>query len=74
MLNAAFLWPEHLKIYKIYQGNIARLERGRTQATIRTLQRVAAPTGHRLIVDFRSVSEERRWRGNGRRRMPRQDP
>jgi ribosome-binding protein aMBF1 (putative translation factor) len=30
---------------KTDQGNIARLERGRTQAAIRTLQRVAAATG-----------------------------
>jgi DNA-binding XRE family transcriptional regulator len=40
---------------KTDQGNIARLERGRTQATIRTLQRVAAATGHSLIADFRPL-------------------
>jgi hypothetical protein len=40
---------------KTDQGNIARLERGRTQATIRTLQRVAAATGHSLVVDFRPL-------------------
>jgi hypothetical protein len=39
------------------QGNIARLERGRTQVTIRTLQCVAAATGHSLICRFRAASE-----------------
>jgi len=34
------------------QGNIAQLERNRTQATIRTLKRIAAATGHRLVIDF----------------------
>jgi transcriptional regulator with XRE-family HTH domain len=36
-----------------HQGNIARLERGRTQATVRTLKRIATATGHRLVIDFR---------------------
>jgi hypothetical protein len=31
-----------------HQGNIARLERGRTQATVRTLKRIASATGHPL--------------------------
>jgi transcriptional regulator with XRE-family HTH domain len=42
---------------KTDQGNIARLERGRTQATIRTLQRIAEATGHSLIVDFQPVKK-----------------
>jgi hypothetical protein len=33
------------------QGNIARREHNRTQATIRTLKRIAAATGHRLVID-----------------------
>ncbi len=37
---------------KTDQGNIARLERGRSIATLRTLQRIAAATGHTLTVDF----------------------
>jgi hypothetical protein len=37
---------------KTDQGNIARLERGRSNGTLRTLQRIAAATGHRLAVDF----------------------
>jgi hypothetical protein len=36
-----------------YQGNIARLEHGRAQATVRTLKRIAIATGHRLVIDFR---------------------
>jgi DNA-binding transcriptional regulator YiaG len=36
-----------------HQGNIARLERGRTQATVRTLKRIATATGHRLVIEFR---------------------
>jgi DNA-binding transcriptional regulator YiaG len=36
-----------------HQGNIARLERGRTQATVRTLKRIAVATGHRLVIEFR---------------------
>jgi len=40
---------------KTDQGNVARLERGRTQATIRTLKRIAAATGHSLVVDFRAI-------------------
>jgi transcriptional regulator with XRE-family HTH domain len=35
------------------QGNIARLERSRSQATVRTLKRVAAATGHKLVINFR---------------------
>jgi uncharacterized protein len=38
---------------KTHQGNIARLERGRSQATVSTLKRIAAATGHRLVIDFR---------------------
>jgi transcriptional regulator with XRE-family HTH domain len=34
------------------QGNIARLERSHTQATVRTLKRIAAATGHPLVIDF----------------------
>jgi hypothetical protein len=34
------------------QGNIARLERSHSQATVRTLKRIAAATGHRLVIDF----------------------
>jgi ribosome-binding protein aMBF1 (putative translation factor) len=41
------------------QGNIARLERNRTQATVRTLKRVAEATGHELVVNFRRVSTKR---------------
>jgi ribosome-binding protein aMBF1 (putative translation factor) len=40
---------------KTDQGNIARLERGRSQATIRTLKRIAEATGHSLVVDFRPI-------------------
>jgi transcriptional regulator with XRE-family HTH domain len=40
---------------KTDQGNIARLERGGSQATIRTLQRIAEATGHSLIVDFQPL-------------------
>jgi ribosome-binding protein aMBF1 (putative translation factor) len=42
---------------KTDQGNIARLERGKSQATIRTLKRIAEATGHSLIVDFRPLKE-----------------
>jgi uncharacterized protein len=35
------------------QGNIARLERSRTQPTVRTLKRVAEATGHELVINFR---------------------
>jgi transcriptional regulator with XRE-family HTH domain len=38
---------------KTDQGNIARLERGRSQATVRTLQRIGEATGHSLVIDFR---------------------
>jgi uncharacterized protein len=40
---------------KTDQGNIARLERGRSQATIRTLKRIAEATEHALVVDFRPI-------------------
>jgi transcriptional regulator with XRE-family HTH domain len=42
---------------KTDQGNIARLERGQTQARIRTLKRIAEATGHSLIVDFRPIKK-----------------
>jgi ribosome-binding protein aMBF1 (putative translation factor) len=42
---------------KTDQGNVARLERGRTQATIRTLKRVAEATGHSLVVDFQPIKK-----------------
>jgi ribosome-binding protein aMBF1 (putative translation factor) len=48
---------------KTDQGNIARLERGRTQATIRTLQRVAAATGQPRCR-FPAASEDRQMTGN----------
>jgi ribosome-binding protein aMBF1 (putative translation factor) len=38
------------------QANIARLERSRTQATVRTLKRIAEATGHELVVNFRRRS------------------
>jgi ribosome-binding protein aMBF1 (putative translation factor) len=38
---------------KTDQGNIARLERSRTEATVRTLKRVAEATGHELVINFR---------------------
>jgi ribosome-binding protein aMBF1 (putative translation factor) len=41
------------------QGNIARLERNRSQATVRTLKRVAEATGHELVVNFRRSSNKR---------------
>jgi transcriptional regulator with XRE-family HTH domain len=37
--------------------NVARLERGRTQATIRTLKRIAEATGHYLVVDFQPLKK-----------------
>ena len=40
---------------KTDQGNIARLERGRLQATIRTLKRIAEATGYALVVDFQPL-------------------
>ncbi len=45
---------------KTDQGNIARLERERSQATIRALQRIAEATGHSLIVDLQPVKKQRR--------------
>jgi transcriptional regulator with XRE-family HTH domain len=42
---------------KTDQGNIARLERGRTQATIRTLKRIAEAPGHSLIVDLQPLKK-----------------
>jgi transcriptional regulator with XRE-family HTH domain len=42
---------------KTDQGNVARLERGRTQATIRTLKRIAEATGHSLTVDFQPIKK-----------------
>ncbi len=43
---------------KTDQGNIARLERGRTPPTLRTLQRIAAATGHKLAVDFLPLAKK----------------
>jgi DNA-binding XRE family transcriptional regulator len=43
---------------KTDQGNVARLERGRTQVTIRTLKRIAEATGHSLIVDFQPLKKQ----------------
>jgi transcriptional regulator with XRE-family HTH domain len=43
---------------KTDQGNVARLERGRSIATLRTLQRIAAATGHTLTVDFVPTSKK----------------
>lgn len=43
---------------KTDQGNIARLERGRSEATIRTLKRIAEATAHSLIVDFRPLKKQ----------------
>jgi ribosome-binding protein aMBF1 (putative translation factor) len=42
---------------KTDQGNIARLERGRSQRTIRTLRRIAEATGHSLVVNFRPIKQ-----------------
>jgi transcriptional regulator with XRE-family HTH domain len=42
---------------KTDQGNIARLERGQSQATIRTLKRIAEATARSLIVDFRPLKK-----------------
>jgi ribosome-binding protein aMBF1 (putative translation factor) len=38
------------------QGNIARLERSRSQATVRTLRRIADALGQELVVNFRRPS------------------
>ena len=38
-------------------GQYRPLERCRTQATIRTLQPIAAATGYSLIVDFRPLAK-----------------
>jgi transcriptional regulator with XRE-family HTH domain len=40
---------------KTDQGNIARLERGRSPPSIRNLQRIAEATGHSLVVDLRPI-------------------
>jgi ribosome-binding protein aMBF1 (putative translation factor) len=40
------------------QGNVARLERGRSIATLRTLQRIAAATGHTLSVEFVPIAKK----------------
>lgn len=40
------------------QGNIARLERSRSQATVRTLRRIADATEHELIINFRRASRK----------------
>jgi uncharacterized protein len=45
---------------KTGQGNIARLERGKSQATIRTLKRIAEATGHSLVVDFQPIKKQAR--------------
>jgi transcriptional regulator with XRE-family HTH domain len=42
------------------QGNIARLERNRSQATVRTLRRVAEATGHELVINFRRSAKKRK--------------
>ncbi len=42
------------------QGNVARLERSRSEATVRTLRRVAEATGHRLVIDLQPLVKERR--------------
>ena len=52
-MNAELTQEQLAERLKTHQGNIARLEHGRTQATVRTLKRIAAATGHRLIIDFR---------------------
>jgi transcriptional regulator with XRE-family HTH domain len=49
--NADLTQTQLAERLKTDQGNIARLERGRTQATIRTLKRIAEAPGHSLIVD-----------------------
>jgi len=59
---------------KTDQGNIARLERGRTQVTIRTLQRVAAATGHSHIVDFPSLPKNGKGSGTPETRLPQVQP
>ena len=35
-----------------YQSNVTRLETGRVQASMKTLERVAAATRMRLVIDF----------------------
>jgi ribosome-binding protein aMBF1 (putative translation factor) len=42
------------------QGNIARLERSRSQATVRTLRRLAEATGHELVINFRRPAKKRK--------------
>ncbi len=51
--NAGLTQQQLAQRLKTHQGNIARLERNRTHATVRTLQRIATATGHRLVIDFR---------------------
>jgi ribosome-binding protein aMBF1 (putative translation factor) len=42
---------------KTDQGNVARLERGRTQANIRTLKRIAEATSQSRVVDFQPIKK-----------------
>ena len=51
-VNSRGTWNTH-------QDNIARLERGRTQATMLTLRRIASATGHRLIIESENESPGR---------------
>ena len=44
---------------KTDQGNIARLERGRSHPTVATLRRIAEATGHSLVVDFHPLKKQR---------------
>jgi len=37
---------------KTDRANVARLDNSRTQATVRTLKRIVAATGHRLLIDL----------------------
>ena len=45
---------------KTDQGNVARLERGRSLPSTRTLQRFAEAIAHRLIIDFEPLAKRRR--------------
>ena len=49
-MNAGLTQVELAERQYAYRGNIARLERGRTEATVRTLKRIATATGHRLLI------------------------
>jgi ribosome-binding protein aMBF1 (putative translation factor) len=54
---------------KTDQANVAPLENSRTEATVRSLKRIAAATGHRLMVDLPPAKGNARFDVTGLMRL-----